>query len=86
LTSEFGTLPAILQSRRFSHSGGIIIFHTCPKDFVENRNISNILEEAPPLRNKLEFAGLKARGILSPIGRHNNSPAWSRNAAERWVK
>ena len=29
--------------------------HTCPKDFVENRNISNILEEAPPLRNKLEF-------------------------------
>ncbi len=22
--------------------------HTCPKDFVENRNISNILEEAPP--------------------------------------
>ena len=21
---------------------------TCPKDFVENRNISNILEEAPP--------------------------------------
>ena len=21
--------------------------HTCPKDFVENRNISNILEEAP---------------------------------------
>ena len=26
-----------------------------PKDFVEKRNISNILEEAPPLRNKLEF-------------------------------
>ena len=44
--------------------------HTCPKDFVENRNISNILEEAPPLLNKLEFVGLKARGILSPIGRH----------------
>ena len=21
---------------------------TCPKDFVENRKISNILEEAPP--------------------------------------
>ncbi len=31
--------------------------HTCPKDFVENRNISNILEESPPLRNKLEFIG-----------------------------
>jgi len=29
--------------------------HTCPKDFVENRNISNIFEESPPLRNKLEF-------------------------------
>ena len=29
--------------------------HTCPKDFLEDRNISNILEEAPPLRNKLEF-------------------------------
>ena len=27
----------------------------CPKDFIENRNISNILEEAPPLRNKLDF-------------------------------
>ena len=30
---------------------------TCPIDFVENGNISNILEEAPPLRNKLEFIG-----------------------------
>ena len=36
----------------------------CPKDFVENRNISNILEEAPPLLNKLDFVGLKARGIF----------------------
>ena len=34
----------------------------------------------------MEFGGLKARGILSPSGRHNNSPAWSRHAAERWVK
>ena len=34
--------------------------HACPKDFVENRNISNILEEAPPLRNKLEFGGPQA--------------------------
>ena len=36
--------------------------------------------------DKWEFVGLKARGILSPSGRHNNSPAWSRHAAERWVK
>ncbi len=54
----------------------------CPKDFVENRNISNILEESPSLRNKLMFIGLKARGVLSPRrGRHNNSPGWSRHAA-----
>ena len=32
-----------------------MLIHTYPKDFVSNRNISNILEEAPPLRNKLEF-------------------------------
>ncbi|MBQ2869533.1 MAG: hypothetical protein IJE88_05855, partial [Akkermansia sp.] len=38
------------------------------------------------LIDKLEFVWLKARGTLSPIGRHNNSPAWSRHAAERWVK
>ena len=25
-------------------------YHTCPKDFVSNRNISNILEEAPSAR------------------------------------
>ena len=41
----------------------------CPKDLVSNRNISNILEEAPPLRNKLEFAepiqAHVVRGILS---------------------
>ena len=43
---------------------------TCPKDLVSNRNISNILEEAPYLLDKLEFIGLKARGILSPSGRH----------------
>lgn len=29
--------------------------HMCPKDFFSNRNISNILEEASPLRDKLEF-------------------------------
>ncbi|MBQ2869362.1 MAG: hypothetical protein IJE88_04985, partial [Akkermansia sp.] len=58
----------------------------CPKDFVSNRKINNFFEEASPLRDKLEFIGLKARGILSPSGRHNNSPAWSRHAAERWVK
>ena len=51
--------------------------HTCPKDFVENRNISNILEEAPPLRNKLEFGSPTASGILSPAywrGGKFNSP------------
>ena len=26
----------------------------CPKDFVSNRNINNIFEEASPLRDKLE--------------------------------
>ena len=44
----------------------------CPKDLVSNRNISNILEEAPPLRNKLEFGepihAHVVRGILSPEG------------------
>ncbi len=39
------------------------VLHTCPKDFVENRNISNILEEAPPLRNKLEFASRRRAEI-----------------------
>ena len=27
----------------------------CPKDFVSNRNINIIFEEASPLRDKLEF-------------------------------
>ena len=40
----------------------------CPKDLVSNRNISNILEEAPPLRNKLDFGESQASGILSPEG------------------
>ena len=38
--------------------------HMCPKDFVSNRNISNIFEEASPQRDKLMFIGLKARGIF----------------------
>ena len=36
----------------------------CPKDFVSNRNISNIFEEASPRRDNLMFIGLKARGIF----------------------
>ena len=35
----------------------------CPKYFVENRNISNILEEAPPLRNKWEFGEPTCLGV-----------------------
>ena len=27
----------------------------CPKDFVSNRNINDIFEEAPPHLDKLEF-------------------------------
>ena len=42
----------------------------CPKDFVENRNISNILEEAPPLRNKLMFIVIGARDFSSEITVH----------------
>ena len=45
----------------------------CPKDFVSNRKINTFFEEASPLRDKLEFVGLKARGILSPSGRHTHS-------------
>ncbi len=30
----------------------------CPKDFVSNRNINDIFEEAPPHLDKLEFAGM----------------------------
>ena len=40
--------------------------NTCPKDLVCNRNISNILEEAPPLLDKLEFGEPQASGIQSP--------------------
>ena len=54
------------------------LFTRVPKDFVSNRNINNIFEEASPLSDKLEFVGLKARGILSPRrGRQNISPGWS---------
>ena len=54
------------------------LFTRVPKDFVSHRNINNIFEEASPRRDKLEFVGLKARGILSPRrGRQNISPGWS---------
>ena len=43
---------------------------TCPKDFVENRNISNILEEAPPLLNKLMFIVIGARDFSPEITVH----------------
>ena len=36
--------------------------HTSPKDYVSNRNINTIFEEAPHL-DKMDFVGLKARGI-----------------------
>ena len=42
--------------------------HMCPKDLVSNRNISNILEESPPLRNKLEFGEPQASGKSAPAG------------------
>ena len=34
----------------------------CPEDLVSNRNISNILEEAPYQPDKLEFVGELCRG------------------------
>ena len=68
-------IPALLSSR-FVIIDKLI--HMCPKDFVSNRNINDIFEEAPPHLDRWEFVGLKARGILSPRrGRHNNSPRWS---------
>ena len=39
----------------------------CPKVFVENRNISNILEEAPPLLNKLMFRKCKTQNAECKI-------------------
>ncbi|MBP3500186.1 MAG: hypothetical protein J6J97_08880, partial [Akkermansia sp.] len=33
--------------------------HACPKDFVRNRNINNIFEEASPLLDKLEYAEVR---------------------------
>ena len=50
----------------------------CPKDFVSNRKINNFFEEASPLRDKLEFGEPQASGNLSPQGRQNHSPEWSR--------
>ena len=44
--------------------------HVCPKDFVENRNISNILEDAPPLLNKLMFIVIGARDFSPEITVH----------------
>ena len=35
--------------------------------------------------DKLDFGEPQASGNLSPQGRQNHSPAWSRHAAERWV-
>ena len=80
VTSHYTPAP-LRRKHSFRHATN----HTCPKDFVENRNISNILEEAP-LRNKLELGEPQASGNLSPLGRHNHSPGCSRNAAEPWVK
>ena len=54
------------------------LVHVCPRDFVSNGNISNISDEAFPLRNKLEYGEPQASGILSPSGRHTHSPEWSR--------
>ena len=42
--------------------------HTCPKDFVSNRNINNIFEEASPLLDKLEFGEPQASGKSAPAG------------------
>ena len=41
--------------------------HTCPKDLVSYRNISNILEEAPSLLDKLEFVVVGARDFSPEI-------------------
>ena len=49
----------------------------CPKDLVSNRNISNILEEAPPSAQQIGFGEPQASGILSPAywrGGKFNSP------------
>ena len=43
--------------------------HTCPKDFVENRNISNILEEAPLCARNWNLWG-------SIVGARDFSPDW----------
>ena len=40
--------------------------HTCPKDLASYRNISNILEEAPYLLDKLEFGEPQASQIPIP--------------------
>ena len=39
----------------------------CPKDFVSNRKINNFFEEASPLRDKLEFIGLKSPLNFEPV-------------------
>ena len=49
-THEQFFIPQILpnrQNRYKTFSLNSYIYYTYPKDFVENRNISNILEEAP---------------------------------------
>ncbi len=55
----------------------------CPKDFVSNRNINDIFEEAPLI--SIGICRANGERKYEPVGRHNHSPAWSRNAAERWV-
>ena len=44
--------------------------HTCHKDFVSNRNINNIFEEASPLLDKLMFIVIGARDFSPEITVH----------------
>ena len=64
----------------------------CPKDFVSNRKINNIFEEASPLRDKLMFIGQFADGTSAefrvPEGRQPLDRGAAASAAEPrvWYK